>query len=159
MESAALGQEAEAHLRFLERDEVCILHLRLSNRRHSLDRPHPWCNTCGVTPREAVAPIVERIKDLDISRVVVFGSTVTGAFDKDSDLDLAVIVPDPEPGEKFNRVDRAIELRRHIRDINAEIAIDILVYTESEFSRLRNSPSFVRAEIAEAGETVYERAG
>ena len=112
-----------------------------------------------MTLREAVAPIVERIKDLDISRVVVFGSTVTGAFDKDSDLDLAVIVPDPEPGEKFNRVDRAIELRRHIRDINAEIAIDILVYTESEFSRLRNSPSFVRAEIAEAGETVYERAG
>jgi predicted nucleotidyltransferase len=38
---------------------------------------------------------------------VVFGSTVTGTFDEDSDLDLAVIVPDPEPGEKFNRVDRA----------------------------------------------------
>lgn len=112
-----------------------------------------------MTPREAVGPIVERIKDLDISRVVVFGSTVTGTVDEDSDLDLAVIVPDPEPGEEFNRVDRAIELRRHIRDINAEIAIDILVYTESEFSRLRNSPSFVRAEIAEAGETVYERAG
>jgi hypothetical protein len=33
------------------------------------------------------------------------------------------------------------------------------VYTESEFSKLRNSPSFVRGEIAEAGETVYERAG
>ena len=112
-----------------------------------------------MTPREAVAPIVERLKDLSISRVVVFGSTVTGTFDKDSDLDLAVIVPDPEPSEKFNRIDRAVELRRHIRDINAEIAIDMLVYTESEFSKLRNSPSFVRGEIAEAGETVYERAG
>jgi predicted nucleotidyltransferase len=90
---------------------------------------------------------------------VVFGSTVTGTVDEESDLDLAVIVPDPEPGEKFNRVDRAVELRRQIRDINAQIAIDILVYTESEFSKLRNSPSFLRGEIAEAGATVYERAG
>ncbi|NBC30694.1 MAG: hypothetical protein GVY29_11980 [Spirochaetes bacterium] len=60
-----------------------------------------------MTPGEAVAPIVQRLKDLNVSRVVVFGSTVTGTFDEDSDLDLAVIVPDPEPGEKFNRVDRA----------------------------------------------------
>ena len=112
-----------------------------------------------MTPREAVAPIVQRLKDLNVSRVVIFGSTVTGTVDEESDLDLAVIVPDPEPGEKFNRVDRAVELRRQIRDINAQIAIDILVYTESEFSKLRNSPSFVRGEIAEAGETVYERAG
>ena len=112
-----------------------------------------------MNPREAIAPIVDRLKDLNISRVVVFGSTVTGTFDEDSDVDLAVIVPDPKPGEKFNRIDRAVELRRHIRDINAEIAIDILVYTESEFSKLRSSPSFVRGEIAEAGETVYERAG
>jgi hypothetical protein len=52
-----------------------------------------------------------------------------------------------------------VELRRQIRDINAQIAIDILVYTESEFSKLRNSPSFLRGEIAEAGATVYERAG
>jgi len=112
-----------------------------------------------VTPREAVAPIVQRLKDLNVSRVVVFGSTVTGTVDEESDLDLAVIVPDPEPGEEFNRVDRAVELRRQIRDINARIAIDILVYTESEFSKLRDSPSFVRGEIAEAGKTVYERAG
>lgn len=112
-----------------------------------------------MNPREAVAPIVDCLKDLAISRVVVFGSAVTGTFEEDSDIDLAVIVPDPGPGEKFNRIDRAIEVRRELRDINAEIAIDILLYTESEFSKLRNSPSFVRGEIADAGETVYERAG
>ena len=65
------------------------------------------CDTCSVNPREAIGPIVDRLKDLSVSRIVVFGSTVTGTFDEDSDVDLAVIVPDPEPGAKFNRIELA----------------------------------------------------
>ena len=86
-----------------------------------------------MTPREAIEPIIERIRDLNIQRVLVFGSTARGSNDKDSDLDLAIIVPDPAEGESFERMDMALSVRRRLRDINRNVAIDILVYTEAEF--------------------------
>lgn len=112
-----------------------------------------------MTPREAIAPILERIRDLPIVRVVVFGSTARGENDADSDLDLAIIVPDPADRARFDRVEAAVTVRRRILDINRQVAVDILVYTESEFQELSEQPSFVRGELVESGEIVYERAG
>ena len=112
-----------------------------------------------MTPREAIDPIIERIRDLPIVRVVVFGSTARGENDADSDLDLAIIVPDPTDGSRFDRVEAAVTVRRRILDINRQVAVDILVYTESEFQELSKQPSFVRGELVESGEVVYERAG
>ena len=112
-----------------------------------------------MTPREAIAPILERIRDLPIVRVVVFGSTARSENDADSDLDLAIIVPDPADGARFDRVEAAVTVRRRILDINRQVAVDILVYTESEFQELSQQPSFVRGELVESGEIVYERAG
>ena len=113
----------------------------------------------SVTPREAIAPILERIRDLPITRVVVFGSTARGDGRTDSDLDLAIVVADPVHGEGFDRIETALSVRRRIRDINRQVAVDILVYTESEFRELSGQPSFVRGELVESGEVVYERAG
>ena len=112
-----------------------------------------------MTPREAIAPILERIQDMDVVRVIVFGSTASGELHTDSDLDLAIVVADPHNPEAFDRVQRALEIRRRIRDINREVALDIFVYSQSEFEELASAPSSVRAELVEAGETVYERAG
>jgi predicted nucleotidyltransferase len=95
---------------------------------------------------------------MDVVRVIVFGSAASGNVDCHSDLDLAIVVADPEDPAEFNRTERALEVRRRIRDINAELALDILVYSESEFERLSRIPSTVRNELIEGGETVYERA-
>ena len=112
----------------------------------------------AMTAREAIDPILDRIRDMDVIRVIVFGSAATGHVRSDSDLDLAIIVADPENPLDFNRTETALEVRRRIRDINAQLALDILVYTESEFARLSEIPSTVRSELIEGGETVYERA-
>lgn len=112
-----------------------------------------------MTPREAIGPVIERLKDMTIDRIIVFGSAAGGETHKDSDLDIAVVVPDPETREDFNRTEFALEVRRRLRDVNAQVALDIVVYTVSEFEKLASQASSLRAEIIEGGETVYERAG
>ncbi len=112
-----------------------------------------------MTPRDAIPVIIERFTQLPISRIVLFGSVAAGNADADSDIDLAVVVPDPATGTDIDRVELAVAFRRLVRDINAEMALDILVYTEEEFKRLSHGPSFVKTELIERGETVYERAG
>ena len=109
--------------------------------------------------RDIIQPIIERIRDLPVSRVVVFGSTIDGSADAESDLDLAVVVPDPKRTEEFDRIALGVEIRRRIRDINRAVALDVLVYTESEFRNLASEPGFVKSEVLERGEVVYERAG
>ena len=112
-----------------------------------------------MTPREAIKPVIERIRDLNIKRVVVFGSAARGSVDKHSDLDLAIVVPARAAGESLDRIDVAITVRRRLREINRQLAIDILVYTESEYQHLCEPPSFVRGERLETEKVVYERAG
>ena len=80
-----------------------------------------------MTPREAIAPILDRIHDMDVVRVTVFGSAATGEVRDDSDLDLAIVVQDPEDPADFDRIETALEVHRRIRDINAELALDIIV--------------------------------
>jgi hypothetical protein len=62
---------------------------------------------------------------------------------------------DPKEPQSFDRLEAALEIRRSIRDITAEVAVDVLVYTESAFERLASVPSFVRGEIIRGGKTVY----
>jgi predicted nucleotidyltransferase len=112
-----------------------------------------------MTPREAIGPVIERLKEMTIDRIIVFGSAASGETDEDSDLDIAVVVPDPETPADFNRTEYALEVRRRLQDVNAHVALDILVYTVSEFEKLASQASSLRAEIVEGGETVYERAG
>ncbi|MFP4406954.1 MAG: nucleotidyltransferase domain-containing protein [Spirochaetaceae bacterium] len=103
--------------------------------------------------------MIERLKEMSISRIIVFGSAASGETHEDSDLDIAVVVPDPENRADFNRTEFALEVRKHLRDVNAQVALDIVVYTASEFEKLASQASSLRAEIIEGGETVYERAG
>lgn len=123
---------------------------------YSLNGP---CDTFEMTLRQAIPIIIERFTQLPITRIVVFGSVARGSETSDSDLNLAVVVPEPAAGTSIDRVAIAVELRRMVVEINAEIAMDILVYTENEFERLSGIGGFVRTESIDGGETVYERAG
>ena len=103
--------------------------------------------------------MIDCLRDMNLRKIVVFGSATGGKTYEDSDLDLALVVPDPENSQVFNRTEVALEARRRLRQVNAQVAMDILVYTASEFQKLASQPSSFRTEIIEGGRTVYERAG
>lgn len=105
--------------------------------------------------------IVERLRPLGVSRIVVFGSTVCGErLERDSDIDLAVVVDSPS---EFRNYDERLEAKSRLRvallDINETIPIDILLYTEEEFRRSMKEPGFVAIEVVGKGQTLYEKAG
>ena len=101
--------------------------------------------------------IIDAIYDMNPKRVIVFGSSVEGTVGGDRDLDIAVVFDEPE--QSFDRLETKLAIRRRIRHVNAEVAIEIVVYTESEYQRLAPARSFLRSEIIDRGTVVYEKAG
>lgn len=106
---------------------------------------------------ETANRVLEAISDMSPRRVIVFGSGVKGSVVGDLDLDLAVVFDDV--GDEFDRLETTLAIRRRIRQINAEVAIDIVVYTESEYRRLAAQRSFLRSQIIDRGRVIYEKAG
>jgi uncharacterized protein len=85
------------------------------------------------------------------SRVILFGSWARGEAEWDSDLDLAVLVPDAQK--------TAIgELRKEIRRAFASIpmSIDLIIASESYASEFRSSINSIYYTILHDGKTVYD---
>lgn len=109
---------------------------------------------------EAIRIIVERLQDFSITRIILFGSSAEGSTGSDSDLDLAMIVSSPDRFSSYDeRLEMKSRIRAAIRDINRRIPIDILLYTETEFTELLSDGGFLAKEVQAKGETIYEKAG
>lgn len=115
----------------------------------------------GVTALEAViGEIVSRLRLLPVSRIILFGSSAAGHASAESDLDLAIVLRQPN---RFNSYDERLEaksrLRESIQDINRKVPMDILLYTEDEYAELTRYRGFLSQEVVAKGRTLYERAG
>lgn len=81
------------------------------------------------------------------TKIILFGSTATGRYDPDSDLDLVVI---KETDKRF--YDRIGDV---LRLVKPRESVDILVYTPKEYARLSRKSWFVGEEIAGKGKVMY----
>ncbi|MGH7466991.1 MAG: nucleotidyltransferase domain-containing protein [Longimicrobiales bacterium] len=102
--------------------------------------------------REIIDDAVRRIvHQFDPDQVILFGSYARGEADRDSDLDLLVVLP-----QVSSRRDVRVAIRLALDDIG--LPKDVLVYTPQEMERSRDLPgSVVRAALTE-GIVLYERA-
>jgi len=93
---------------------------------------------------QSLRKIVEKLeKDKSVKLVLLFGSMARGDVGRWSDIDLIVVKTD----KKF--LDRLDEIYK-----DADVAMDVLVYTPEEFERMKNR-SFIRKAIEE-GKVLYE---
>lgn len=81
------------------------------------------------------------------SKIILFGSLISGKIRKDSDIDL-VIVKDTE--KTF--IDRAIDVALLIRP---NLAVDFLVYTPEEFIKMSEGDNYFFNEVIK-GKVLYE---
>jgi predicted nucleotidyltransferase len=109
---------------------------------------------------EALAPTKEKV-DLAVktaveiaqpSRVILFGSWARGAAKWDSDLDLAVLMPDAAEPDLGN-IHRS--LRRKLREI--PMTIDLVVTTEGCAEQFRGSINSIYHRILQDGQVAYEQ--
>jgi predicted nucleotidyltransferase len=104
------------------------------------------------TPEKVDLAVKTAIEVAHPSRVFLFGSWARGEATVDSDLDLAVIVPD----ERMNEIP---ELRRQIsRQLEPmRMSVDLILVTEEYFAKFHSSINSIYYKIANQGKLVYEQ--
>lgn len=121
-------------------------------RLQSMESTHntemvPWL----VTP-DKVMSVVERIvAEADPWAVYLFGSFVRGQIDRDSDLDVLVVVDD---GVENCRMEAA-RLRAGFGHIL--MPVDLLVVRKKDFVRLKDQQGMIYHDCITEGRKVYER--
>lgn len=92
--------------------------------------------------------IVSKLQDLEIEKIILFGSLASGNIDFTSDIDLIII---KKTTQRFlKRLEAVYEYTK------PRCAIDILVYTPEEFSKLLEESGFVKNAVKN-GQTLYEK--
>lgn len=96
--------------------------------------------------------IRECLEPLQPGRVIVFGSYADGAANRDSDIDLIVVLDsEAEPKGYRDRMRNRLRVRRALDTLNRDYALDVLVYTTPEWKRFQDSGSAFSREIASRG--------
>ena len=86
--------------------------------------------TADEVTREQLLEVSEEVKkNHNAKKVILFGSKAKGLLQKDSDIDLCIIIEKPSK----RRIDIAREVRTDLRDYIAA-PLDVLVYDEKSFN-------------------------
>ena len=104
------------------------------------------------TPEKVDLAVKTAVEIARPSRVFIFGSWARDEATIDSDLDLAVLIPE-------QRRDEIPELRRQIsRQLEPiRMSVDLIVVTEQYFARFRSSINSLYYKIAYQGKLIYEQ--
>jgi predicted nucleotidyltransferase len=106
----------------------------------------------GLEPQRCGAALARLCADADVQAVIAFGSRARGEARPDSDLDLAVIVRQPQlsPAEKmacWKRFNQALGRRG--------VAVDLVVSGSADAERLSGSRWHVFGDVAREGRVLY----
>lgn len=110
-------------------------------------------NTAEGELQSILQEIVRRLcANLDLQRLIVFGSRASAAVDEESDLDLLIIAP------SSNRpLERRSMVRRLLADFDRRLGLDILFYTPEEAEMLADEPASFLHSIMKSGLMVYDQ--
>jgi uncharacterized protein len=92
------------------------------------------------------------------AKIILFGSYAYGKPEKDSDIDLLIVInevklPDKETTIKTTK----LKIRRALYEINKDYPIDLIVYTNSIYNNFLSKGSLFSREIRQNGIVLYER--
>ena len=103
--------------------------------------------------QEKVNTVQEKIVEFcKPSKLILFGSFVTGKININSDLDILVVTKD----EVENPRKESVRIRRALKGIL--MPMDILVVGEKRLEELANVPGLIYREALNTGMVVYESA-
>ena len=89
--------------------------------------------------------VVEKLKPLNVSEIILFGSYAYGKPNEDSDVDLYVVTNDEFIPENFQENNQLyLKVSRQIRELRKIVAIDLIVHSKkmNELFKETNSSFF-----------------
>ena len=106
-----------------------------------------------------IQDIVNQLKTLDPIQISLFGSRAADNYQEDSDIDILIVLNiDTVPNTYDDKIDLKLKVRKTIRSISKEVAIDLLVYTIPEYKDFMDTASSFAQEITQKGIVLYEKA-
>lgn len=107
-------------------------------------------------PKEHIL-ILEKLKKINLYKVILFGSFAYGKPDKDSDIDLIVVTNDEYfPKDYQEKSDLYLKVSNTLSDIAGKIPIDLIVYTKPMYNKFIQLGSLFSKEITQNGVILYE---
>ncbi|MDR0485834.1 MAG: nucleotidyltransferase domain-containing protein [Elusimicrobiota bacterium] len=107
---------------------------------------------------DVINQIVERLKPADPYKIVLFGSYAKGTADKDSDIDLLVILDNfnivKTSSEKFKIY---INVSNLLLDTNKKYHMDVIIYSRAEFNNLMEDGSSFWDAVSKTWKALYEK--
>ena len=105
-----------------------------------------------------IPQIVESLKKINPYQIYLFGSFANKTANKNSDIDIVVILNKEEIAKDYDeRLNEKVKVRDAILDLSFKIPIDLLVYSKGEFKKLQKINSGFTKEITQKGHLLYER--
>jgi predicted nucleotidyltransferase len=103
--------------------------------------------------------IQNRLRTINVKKILLFGSSAKGDMHEDSDIDLLVVLDEDYTPQTYDEwMEVKLKVRRILRDINEKIAIDLLVYTNPQYEQLLDNMNSFQREIHKNGRVLYEKA-
>ena len=101
--------------------------------------------------------IVTRLKEIGITKIILFGSLAFDEVHFDSDIDLIVVTNDDHmPNSYKEKSEVYLKISSALTDITRKVPIDLIVYTRPMYNRFNELGSLFSKEISQKGIVLYE---
>ena len=102
-----------------------------------------------------IKQLVERIRQFDPEKIILFGSYAYGTPGENSDVDLFVV----KNVRKEDIRDLRLSIRKHLRDIiyNQKVPVDLLLDSQENVNERIRLGDSIYEEIMSKGRTVYAK--
>ncbi len=108
---------------------------------------------------EYLDKILNALRKIHPQKIIIFGSYVYGKMHEDSDIDLIIVLDTNDVPKNYEeKLKIKLEVRKLVREVNKDIAIDLIVFTLPEYDNFVRCESSFAKEILERGKVLYEKA-
>ena len=107
---------------------------------------------------EVADAIIRRLRPLGLRKVILFGSHAWGQAGADSDVDVLVVVDDDTMPQ--SAADRRVlyqRVSRRLRDLQREMAMDLIVHTVPMHERFVERDSMFARKVLQEGTVIYAK--
>jgi predicted nucleotidyltransferase len=102
--------------------------------------------------------VLEKLKIVDPSKVIIFGSHAYGKPDVNSDIDLLVVTSDEFMPKSFSdKMAVYLRVAEALTDIEKDVPIDLIVHTKAMHAKFITMDGMFARKIISQGDILYEK--
>jgi len=110
-----------------------------------------------MTKNDIITQINFALQNLNVSRIILFGSYAKGNQTEESDIDLLVVTNDNFVFESFaQKMEVKLKIARALDPLRKFADIDLIVHTRPMFEKFLLLDSGFKKEILNSGSVIYE---